>query len=124
MKMKIYQKNFKLPPTRGDLETFVKMSTTPVLNLMKESHHSEHKFSKVGIISQKNVFLPLKLHYLIGFNGQNRAENQDEGTLKRRIVSIIFSQKSAKFSNQLQMNCSSSMCQCVHIIYMRCFEEP
>ena len=49
-------KKFKLPPTRGDLETFVKMSTTPVLNLMKESHHSEHKFSKVGIISQKKCF--------------------------------------------------------------------
>ena len=45
---------FMLPTARWDFETFVKMSTTPVLSLIKESQQSEHKFLKVGIISQTN----------------------------------------------------------------------
>ena len=61
---------FMLPTARWDFETFVKMSTTPVRSLIKESQPSEHKFSKVGIISQTNkraLFLKVSLCNICAF---------------------------------------------------------
>ena len=72
-----------LPTARWDLETFVKMSTTPVRNLIKESQQSEHKFSKVGIIlpkqKQGGIVSRIIWHYL-GFNGKK--SKQKIGTKK------------------------------------------